>query len=74
MLLPGIRRDGVRRHLNAPAEERLAARSVLAWSRVEESMPGRLRACANSECSLFLIDRSRPGTAKWCSTATWGTG
>ncbi|ROR71877.1 CGNR zinc finger protein [Bogoriella caseilytica] len=72
VLRPEVRRDGVRWHLDVPAEERLAARSVLAWSRVEESMPGRLRACANSECNLFLIDRSRPGTAKWCSMATCG--
>ncbi|NJC55654.1 CGNR zinc finger domain-containing protein [Brevibacterium marinum] len=34
--------------------------------------PGRLRACANTECNLFLIDHSRPGTAKWCSMFTCG--
>lgn len=37
-----------------------------------EKLPGCLRPCANTECNLFLIDRSRPGTAKWCSMATCG--
>jgi hypothetical protein len=40
--------------------------------RVAEQFPGRVRACANTECNLFLIDHSRPGTAKWCSMATCG--
>lgn len=71
-LLPTATSDGLQWHLDVPAEERLAARTVLAWSRVVEALPGRLRACANTECNLFLIDHSRPGTAKWCSMATCG--
>ncbi|WP_326937864.1 CGNR zinc finger domain-containing protein [Frigoribacterium sp. Leaf415] len=43
-----------------------------AWSSVTSTLPGRLRACANDECNLFLVDHSRPGTAKWCSMATCG--
>jgi predicted RNA-binding Zn ribbon-like protein len=31
---------------------------------VVEARPGRLKACANDECNLFLLDRTRPGTAK----------
>lgn len=58
--------------LRAPEDGLLAARVALAWSRVVESLPGRLRPCANDECNLYLIDRSRPGTAKWCSMATCG--
>lgn len=71
-LLPTATSDGLQWHLDVPAEERLAARAVLAWSRVVEALPGRLRTCANTECNLFLIDHSRPGTAKWCSMATCG--
>jgi predicted RNA-binding Zn ribbon-like protein len=32
----------------------------------------RLRPCANPECRLFLIDRSKPNTASWCSMAICG--
>ncbi|MDT5337115.1 MAG: hypothetical protein QOD90_2620 [Mycobacterium sp.] len=48
------------------------ARMVLAWGDLESSMPGRLRPCANDECRLFLIDRSRAGTARWCSMEVCG--
>jgi hypothetical protein len=49
-----------------------SARVVLAWGELENAMPGRLRACANEECRLFLIDRSRAGTARWCSMTGCG--
>nr|WP_308471387.1 MULTISPECIES: CGNR zinc finger domain-containing protein [unclassified Pseudoclavibacter] len=45
---------------------------MLAWSSVITEFPGRLRACANHECTQFLVDHSRPGTAKWCSMAVCG--
>ncbi|MCK0173611.1 CGNR zinc finger domain-containing protein [Mycolicibacterium sp. F2034L] len=44
-----------------------AARVVLAWGELERALPGRLRPCANDECRLFLLDRSRAGRARWCS-------
>ncbi|WP_375000942.1 CGNR zinc finger domain-containing protein [Aeromicrobium sp. CTD01-1L150] len=71
-LLPEATAEGLQWRLEAPADERLAARMILAWSRVAQRLPGRLRPCANTECNLFLIDHSRPGTAKWCSMATCG--
>lgn len=71
-LSPEVSQGGIRWRLETPDVERLAARAVVAWSRVVTEMPGRLRACANTECNLFLIDHSRPGTAKWCSMATCG--
>ncbi|OSM43946.1 CGNR zinc finger domain-containing protein [Nesterenkonia sp. PF2B19] len=71
-LLPEITLEGIHWELDAPAAQRLAARVALAWSHVVQELPGRLRACANTECNLFLIDHSRPGTAKWCSMATCG--
>jgi hypothetical protein len=49
-----------------------AARVVLAWGTVESELPGRLRPCANEECRLFLLDRSRGGTGRWCSMSGCG--
>ena len=53
-------------------DRRLAVRAVLAWGAVTRDLPGRLRACANDECRLFLLDRSRANTARWCSMAICG--
>lgn len=49
-----------------------AIRAVLAWDALRISSPGRLRPCANTECRLFLIDHSKPNTARWCSMAICG--
>jgi predicted RNA-binding Zn ribbon-like protein len=49
-----------------------AVRAVLAWDALRIASPGRLRPCANAECQLFLIDRSKPNTARWCSMAGCG--
>jgi hypothetical protein len=49
-----------------------SARVVLTWGELQNAMPDRLRACANEECRLFLIDRSRAGTARWCSMSGCG--
>lgn len=58
--------------LDAPAGRIAAARAVLAWDGLRVSSPGRLRPCANTECQLFLIDHSKPNTARWCSMAVCG--
>ncbi|AGZ42310.1 CGNR zinc finger domain-containing protein [Actinoplanes friuliensis] len=77
-LLEGVHRSpvigdtGLEWQLDAPADRLLAVRAVLAWAELHEQHPGRLRACANDECRLFLLDRSRAGTARWCSMATCG--
>lgn len=49
-----------------------ATRAVIAWDTLRISSPGRLRPCANDECHLFLLDRSKPNTARWCSMAICG--
>ena len=49
-----------------------SARMVLAWGELQSAMPGRLRPCANGECHLFLLDRSRGGTGRWCSMSECG--
>lgn len=71
-MVPKVTDGGLQWELRAPADQELAARAVVAWSRILNELPGRLKACANDECNLFLLDRSRPGTAKWCSMATCG--
>ena len=66
--VPDIGADGLAWSLAADWPARL----VLAWGELERDMPGRLRPCANDECRLFLIDRSRAGTARWCSMSGCG--
>ncbi|GGU93092.1 hypothetical protein GCM10010182_05650 [Actinomadura cremea] len=77
-VLAGVRKvpqpgaSGIEWHLEVPPERRLAVELVLAWADVKERMPGRLRPCGNPECRLFLLDRSRANTARWCSMKTCG--
>ncbi|MFE9685202.1 CGNR zinc finger domain-containing protein [Streptomyces sp. NPDC006285] len=77
-VLSGVRKvpqpsaSGIEWRLDAPPERRLAVELVLAWADVKERMPGRLRPCGNPECRLFLLDRSRANTARWCSMQTCG--
>lgn len=71
-LRPEITAGGLGWQLDIGRDRQLSARALLAWGRVQEQMPGRLRACANSECRLFLLDRSRPNTARWCSMQACG--
>lgn len=55
-----------------PARTLPLAEVVLEWSRVQAELPGRLRPCGNPECNKFLIDHSKPNTARWCSMASCG--
>ncbi|OBG85177.1 hypothetical protein A5699_25015 [Mycobacterium sp. E802] len=64
--------DGLDWELDIDDARRGAVRAVLAWDALQNTSPGRLRACANPECQLFLIDRSKPNTARWCSMAICG--
>jgi CGNR zinc finger protein/putative stress-induced transcription regulator len=58
--------------LSVAPERELAVRAILAWDALARHSPGRLRPCANDECRLFLIDRSKANAARWCSMATCG--
>jgi predicted RNA-binding Zn ribbon-like protein len=69
---PHLSPEGVSWELDAPAERRMAVETVMAWSAVQRTMPGRLRPCANPECRRFLIDRSKTNKARWCSMAVCG--
>ena len=67
-LVPVARDDGLDWRLSGNA----AVRAVVAWDGLRTRSPGRLRPCANTECHLFLIDRSKPNSARWCSMAICG--
>ncbi|MEU5062067.1 MULTISPECIES: CGNR zinc finger domain-containing protein [unclassified Streptomyces] len=69
---PELSPEGVSWALEAPAERQMAVEVVMAWNAVQQTMPGRLRSCANPECRLFLIDRSKTNKARWCSMAVCG--
>jgi predicted RNA-binding Zn ribbon-like protein len=69
---PSVIRDGVEWSLDVPEPRRPAVRAVLAWDELRRTSPGRLRPCGNPACALFLIDHSKPNTARWCSMATCG--
>ena len=69
---PVITAAGVEWVLDAPDGVRDRAELVLEWARVQEELPGRLRPCANPECNKFLIDHSKPNSARWCSMSDCG--
>lgn len=69
---PEMTPDGLRWAVKTPPHARLAVEAVLAWDATEKQLPGRLRPCANDECQLFLLDRSRANRARWCSMAVCG--
>ncbi len=69
---PTVEAAGIAWQLDLPEGRSAAARAVLAWDALRVSSSGRLRPCANAECQLFLVDHSRPNTARWCSMATCG--
>ncbi|MGB3334134.1 MAG: CGNR zinc finger domain-containing protein [Mycobacterium sp.] len=71
-LSPVLSDDGIDWTLSTRDSSRGAARAILAWDALRISSPRRLRPCANSDCQLFLIDRSKPNTARWCSMAICG--
>jgi predicted RNA-binding Zn ribbon-like protein len=70
--VPSIAGGRISWTLSGPADRMLAIRAVLAWDGQARHSPGRLRPCANDECRLFLIDRSKANTARWCSMAVCG--
>lgn len=71
-LIPVVSAKGVDWQLAVDGDTTGAVRAALAFDGLRISSPGRLRPCANTECHLFLIDRSKPNTARWCSMAVCG--
>ena len=70
--VPGLAGGRVDWTLRIDPERRLALRAVLAWDAVARQYPGRLRPCAHDDCRLFLLDRTKNNTARWCSMAVCG--
>ena len=69
---PAVTDEGLAWNLEVGTDDELAVRALLAWDRLRQTAPGRLRPCANDECTLFLLDRSKANTARWCSMAVCG--
>ncbi|GAB7045702.1 CGNR zinc finger domain-containing protein [Catenuloplanes indicus] len=70
--VPSVTADGVVWAIDADGARALVVEAVLAWDELRRAAPGRLRPCANDECELFLLDRSKSNSARWCSMATCG--
>src|SRR3984893_2374248 len=70
--VPAIDAGRVGWTLSVAPDRALAVRAILAWDALARQSPGRLRPCANDECRLFLIDRSKANAARWCSMAVCG--
>ena len=70
--VPALTGDRITWTLTAGPDHLLAVRAILAWDELERLSPGRLRPCANQACHLFLIDRTKGNTARWCSMAVCG--
>ena len=69
---PALSQGRVTWTLTADPDHLLAVRAVLAWAGLSQHRPGRLRPCANETCHLFLLDRTKGNTARWCSMAVCG--
>lgn len=69
---PRLGPDGVAWELEAPSHAALAIRFLIEWTQLVADHPGRLRRCANPECSQFLLDRSNANARNWCSMSTCG--
>ena len=69
---PVVGEDGVDWKTDAEQARAHSVALILAWDHVTRTLPGRLRPCANPECSLFFLDRSRGGAGRWCSMAACG--
>lgn len=71
-LKPAVSESGITWSLDSPSSGVVVARAVLAWDLVQQTKPGRLRACANPDCRRFLLDRSKANTGRWCSMQICG--
>ncbi|WP_090945568.1 CGNR zinc finger domain-containing protein [Nonomuraea jiangxiensis] len=69
---PAMSEQGVEWSLDVLPGRAMSVGVVLAWDAVRRARPGRLRPCANGECRLFLLDRSKTNRARWCSMAVCG--
>lgn len=69
---PRFSGDGLTWELETPPHTALAIRFLTEWTRLVADQPGRLKRCANPDCTLFLLDRSNANARHWCSMTTCG--
>ncbi|MBL7259537.1 CGNR zinc finger domain-containing protein [Paractinoplanes lichenicola] len=69
---PAIENGHLTWTVSATNTRALLIEAIEAWDELERSRPGRLRPCANAECALFLLDRSKSNSARWCSMSSCG--
>ena len=69
---PSITDAGLTWTVDAEGVRALLVDAVQAWDELHRTRPGRLRPCANDECALFLLDRSKSNSGRWCSMASCG--
>lgn len=69
---PRLGADGLVWPVEAPPHCALALEFLTAWTAVATDHPGRLRRCANDECSRYLLDRSNANAKQWCSMSSCG--
>lgn len=69
---PRLGADGLAWELEAPPRSALAIQFLTEWTQLAADHPGRLRRCANPDCSLFLFDRSNANARYWCSMTSCG--
>ena len=71
-LRPTVARGGVDWRLTLDGGAGGAVRAVLAWDALGSPVRDDFGHVPTPECRLFLIDRSKPNTARWCSMAICG--
>jgi predicted RNA-binding Zn ribbon-like protein len=69
---PSITDEGLTWTVDATGARAVILDAIMAWDELHRTRPGRLRPCANEECALFLLDRSKSNSARWCSMAVCG--
>jgi predicted RNA-binding Zn ribbon-like protein len=63
---------GVRQRCADPCAAALAELAAAAIELISGPDLARIRNCADPTCSLMFIDRSRPGSRRWCSMERCG--
>ena len=64
--------DGVRWHATHPVRACLSAVARDAIELVAGDDLARVKSCASPTCSALFVDRSRPGSRRWCSMQRCG--
>ncbi len=55
-----------------PLDRALAAIARAVAEELSEGRPDRFRVCENPTCRWAFVDRSRPGTRRWCEMSSCG--